>query len=404
MKNEMNGALVPALSIDAQLKRKVRTHLSRLGFVRGDDGLLSPPKSDKSTVRTLHSLQRQSKILQNQKFVGDNFEDFRAVLADGREIDPQKIKLSLQPIATSSKAGDLFRMASLTWSVPVSNGFGRRIRFLIWDEYHDKLAGIAALGDPVFNLSVRDSEIGWNSDDRRERLCNVLDAYILGALPPYNQLLCGKAIACMLRSKEVFSWFQKKYGASAGLISQKKKKPQLLAYTTSSSMGRSSIYNRLKLDGDQYLMPIGYSKGWGHFHIPDELFLELRQYLASIDHPYAKQHEFGAGPNWRLRAIKAAFGELGIQQNLLHHGVKRQVFVGYFAKNAREILSEGTGVPALSSLKPIAEIFDLAMDRWVVPRSNRRPDFRDWEKTNLLKLIDSNHSENQLKAIQSNGY
>ena len=30
-------------------------------------------------------------------------------------------------------------------------------------------------------------------------------------------------------------------------------------------MGRSSVYNRLKLDGIQYLKSIGYTGGWGIF-------------------------------------------------------------------------------------------------------------------------------------------
>jgi hypothetical protein len=34
-------------------------------------------------------------------------------------------------------------------------------------------------------------------------------------------------------------------------------------------MGRSSVYNRLKLSGIMYFKSIGYTGGWGHFHIPD---------------------------------------------------------------------------------------------------------------------------------------
>ena len=60
-------------------------------------------------------------------------------------------------------------------------------------------------------------------------------------------------------------------------------------------MGRSSVYNRLKLDGVRYLEPIGYTRGWGHFHISDGLFLELRDYLRSIGHEYADRHRFRPG-------------------------------------------------------------------------------------------------------------
>ena len=79
-----------------------------------------------------------------------------------------------------------------------------------------------------------------------------MDAYVLGALPPYNTLLCGKMVACLIRSREVYNEFTRTYGNTSGIISGKAKKARLLAVTTSSSMGRSSVYNRLKLGSVRY--------------------------------------------------------------------------------------------------------------------------------------------------------
>jgi hypothetical protein len=46
-----------------------------------------------------------------------------------------------------------------------------------------------------------------------------------------------------------------------------------------------------------YLKSIGYTGGWGHFHIPDDLFLDLRAYLREIEHPYADLNRFrGSDP------------------------------------------------------------------------------------------------------------
>jgi hypothetical protein len=58
----------------------------------------------------------------------------------------------------------------------VSAGFGRRLRYLVWDKGHNKLLGIIGLGDPVFNLKARDDVINWNVKDRGRHLVNVLDA------------------------------------------------------------------------------------------------------------------------------------------------------------------------------------------------------------------------------------
>ena len=48
------------------------------------------------------------------------------------------------------------------------------------------LLGVFALGDPVYNLRARDDLIGWNVEQRSARLYNVLDAFVLGAVPPYK--------------------------------------------------------------------------------------------------------------------------------------------------------------------------------------------------------------------------
>ena len=71
--------------------------------------------------------------------------------ASGEDIDAAHISPVLQKDIQWDMGRDLFRLASLTWSVPVSNGFGRRIRYLVWDEHNGKLIGIIAIGDPVFN-------------------------------------------------------------------------------------------------------------------------------------------------------------------------------------------------------------------------------------------------------------
>ena len=139
---------------------------------------------------------------------------------------PLRFQLRLIRVESGTKNSDLFRFATLTWSVPVSVGFGRRLRYLVWDDGHQRLVGLIALGDPVFNLSVRDNLIEWNVHDRAKRLVSILDAYVLGAVPPYNMLLGGKAVAGLVRSKEIFDDFKKFYGNTTGIISGKRKRAQ----------------------------------------------------------------------------------------------------------------------------------------------------------------------------------
>jgi hypothetical protein len=260
------------------------------------------------------------------------------------------------------------------------------LRYLVWDNHNGKLIGLIAIGDPVFNLSVRDKLIGWTVHDRAARLVNVMDAYVLGAVPPYNALLGGKLVACLLRSRDIYDDFTRKYGGSTGIISGAEKRARLLAVTTSSSMGRSSVYNRLKLQGCEYLTSIGYTGGWGHFHIPDSLFAELREYLRDIGHGYADKHRYGEGPNWRLRTTRAALGALGFKEDMLRHGIQREVFLSFLASNARAILQTGRGRPNISSLLKIEDIGQMAVQRWIAPRSSRRPEYRAWTPSDLTQL------------------
>jgi uncharacterized protein DUF4338 len=386
-KRKARAAVARPFTTDALLKRSIRRHFTRLGFTKANDGTLVLPGTGKEVVRTLHADQRNERLEHSAQFLAKAWPKALPHFADGAEIDPQKIKLCLVRVHSGTDDSDLFRVASLTWSVPVSVGFGRRLRYLVWDSHHKRLVGLIALGDPVFNLSVRDNLIGWDSHDRSKRLVGLLDAYVLGAVPPYNMLLCGKAVACLVRSKEVFDDFNKSYGTTVGIISKKAKKAKLLAVTTTLSMGRSSIYNRLRLNGQTYFRPIGYTIGWGHFHITDRLFEDIRKYLRIKKDPYAGNHKFGQGPNWRLRTIRRALDALDINQSVLRHGIQREVFICPFGPNALEVLNTGKGKLNTSGLLSVEQISDLARERWIVPRALRRPEYREWKRDKIFDLI-----------------
>lgn len=392
--------IINLASREANLKRKLRRHLQSLGFKKTASGLFQVEGNSKDVIRTLHGAQREERLQASQQFIRDRAPTLIKYFANGKEIDPERISPVLEKVAAGTWQGDLFRLASLTWSVPVSNGFGRRIRYLVWDAHNEKLIGLIAIGDPVFNLAVRDNLIGWDVHDRSARLVNLMDAYVLGALPPYNSLLSGKLVACLLRSRELYDDFTATYGSTTGIISGQEKKARLLAVTTSSSMGRSSVYNRLKLGGTEYLRPIGYTGGWGHFHIPDKLFSELRDYLRAIGHKYADFHRFGQGPNWRLRTTRAALDALGFREDMLRHGIQRQVFISFLADNAEEILKSGREFPDVSSLLTATEISDLAVARWIEPRSRRHPEYQGWDSENLYELFGSRNRAMRSQILQ----
>ncbi|GFO80984.1 MAG: hypothetical protein A49_06110 [Methyloceanibacter sp.] len=391
---------VPLFALEARIKRELRSHLRSLGFERDKQGNLLPPSGDKSTVRTLHLAQRHAKIESEREFLLAAWSELGRHFANGNDIIPARIKPRLELIESETWQARLFRLASLTWSVPVSRGYGRRMRFLVWDDSNDKLIGLIALGDPVFNLSVRDTYIGWTAQQRCDRLVNMLDAYVLGAMPPYNLLLGGKLVAALVRSREVRKSFEDRYASARGIISRKRKRPALVMVTTTSALGRSSLYNRLRLDGKLIFRPLGFTQGWGHFHVPDATFELVREFLRRKRHSYATGFKFGDGPNWRLRAVRLALNLLGLRPELLCHGVKREVFACELATNATEVLSGRHKRPRYTDLLTVRDLGSLATDRWVVPRADRFPEFRLHDRTHILKSF---WPQSSTQAISTKG-
>ncbi|WP_140908579.1 Druantia anti-phage system protein DruA [Cognatiluteimonas lumbrici] len=386
-KKNVKGKVISLLTREALLKRKIRRHLTRVGFKRDDDGVLYLPADSKEAIRAAHQMQRSERSSKQSDFLKSRFPRLSEHFATGGEIHPERVRPRLERVRSGTWQAELFKLASLTWSVPVSPGFGRRLRYLVWDDDNQRLMGILAIGDPVFNLRSRDDYIGWTGGQRRSQLVHIMDAYVLGAVPPYNQLLGGKVVASLLRTKEIFDDFRVSYGDREGIISGEIKQARLAAITTTSSMGRSSVYNRVKLGDEFYLRPIGYSSGYGHFHIPDKLFQDLRSYLREKKHSYADDHAFGEGPNWRMRVTRTAFELIGMRPSLMMHGVKREVFICEMATNTIEFLKGEDAQLDVSNLKTVDEVGALACERWLIPRAKRQTGYQQWTRQDLIDLV-----------------
>ena len=367
----MTAKVIALRARQARLKRRVRQHLKKLGFRRDESGRLVPPGLDKEAYRKVHEEQRKEKLLASREWLARKASKLAVHFADGSEVVPEEIHPELRIVHSGTWESDLFRLASFNWRVPVSDGYGRRMRFLVWDKSNERLIGLMALGDAVFNQKARDAHIGWDHNQRSKSLVHLMDAYVLGAVPPYNNLLGGKLVASLIRSKEVVRAFEAKYTSSTGLISKAKKRARLAAVTTSSALGRSSIYNRLSLGGNKLLEPIGYTSGWGHFHFSGSIFDELRDYLVSLKDPYAEGFEFGEGPNWKIRVIRRALERLEMDTGLAQHGFQREVFFCAVADNALRFLNGSERSPRYDSLQSVEQISDMAKYRWMVPRASR---------------------------------
>ena len=373
----------------AQLKNDILNHLESIGI----DYLDGNKDLSKENIRNMHSSHRLQERNAIYKSIGENtiqnFVDTH--IADGSDIIPENISPELV-VVDNNKLGQLFRFSSIVWSVPVTAGFGRRIRFLIRDKQNDKLIGIAALCDPVFNLNVRDTYIGWDQAGRRERLVNTMSGYVIGALPPYNDLLGGKLVTCLLASREVGDIFREKYKNNKGIISGAKKNPELVSIFITSALGKSSIYNRVKLRKDNEvvleLKNLGYTKGYGSFHITNEHYEQLYEILKEDNHPYVSAEELKLSPNRKIRIIRVGLSKIGLGRDhgidILKHGIPRGVFMLETAKNTKEFLRGEDARPDYDVSLDVEEISELVKDRWMIPRSIRKPEYREFTKKQIF--------------------
>ena len=371
------------------LSRDIQRHLEAIGLNGNHPhGVLG-----KDTVRNIHRFHRKAAQDRIRRALGNKLGSLLQEIANGYEVEPETIRPELVEVRSGTRTADLFRFASLQWSIPVSQGYGRRLRYLVKDRTNGKLIGLFALGDPVFNLRVRDEWIGWNQADRRERLVNVMDAYVVGAVPPYAELLGGKLVASLIASEEVANGFEERYGSRPGLLGGKHKQARLSLVSVTSALGRSSMYNRLRLmlcterqaaKPVVELLKLGATMGYGHFQITDQLFSQLRRVLQEDRHKYADGHQFGDGPNWRIRVVRTGLQAIGLNPDkVLRHGIKREVFVMPIARNAQDFLA-GRDTELDFDHRSVEEIAALARDRWIIPRAERKPDYRQFRREQLL--------------------
>lgn len=368
----------------AELRTRVLRDLTAQGFRISEGGLLAPIPSDKPALRSLHAQAVTAQRERARSALGRQDRSFTRRLARGAEIDVAAIvpRLQLIPVGDRELA-KLWRWTSMHWSVPVSGGYGRRLKYLVLDEGHDDaLIGIIGLADPVFSLAARDSEVGWSAEDRRTSLAHVMDAFVLGAVPPYSALLGGKLIASLLQSEGLREDFAVRYGHKRTLISERDPNAQLALITTSSALGRSSIYNRVRRsDGSLSMRSVGYTRGSGDFHFSGDLYDDLVKLAAEYTEAGVTDRNAAWGTGFRNRreVVHRALPHLGLNaRNLRVHGVQREVFLTELADNSLSWL-RGQDKKLEWITQPTSSIGAWWRTRWALPRSESTVGWRDFD-------------------------
>ena len=358
------------------LRETVIESLIKTGFTIGEDGKLIVP-NDKEYYRKVNKTAID--FLRNKKsdliFKDDLFID--KYMIDGINLNVRKIDPVLVEVDDKEKA-DLFNWIKLHWSVPISSGYGRRLRYIVKDGNNEAVIGIIGLGDPVFALHDRELYIGWSYNVKKEKLRHLMDAFVLGAVPPYSAILGGKLVAALISSPLLRERFCEKYNGSVSRISGKVFDGRLAGITTASALGKSSLYDRIRIPNGTEFLHVGWTKGSGEFQFINGVYDELYK-IGKSAISWKKNPSWGSGIRNRRTIIQSALREIGLPVNLTYHNVKREIFFVPLGTNSRKFLrgeDENIDYYKLSH----ESISEFMLKRWVIPRSERDARYREFNK------------------------
>jgi len=271
-------------------------------------------------------LRRKADIVAVQR---DWIEDHRHLLNEYCRLDlprnytPKSLRLIL---CREQWQHDLWRIVKLThWSMPPNEYVGRRKRILVFDG--DYLVGLVGLASCIWGLTARDKWIGWDVEQKTERIDYVVDAYILGAVPPYNGHYRGsKLLAYLAASDEMREIWRTAYGFSPALI------------VTSTLFGHSAVLNRVRHGDTKLWRHLGYTRGLGTMHFSLETVELAKELLHRVN--IQVPDRLNSGPNWKLRMMRTAIEATGLRaKDYLSHGYKRGIYLMEYAENSREFLT-----------------------------------------------------------------
>ena len=334
-----------------ELRQKIIDNLERQGFIIDGDTLHHPAivDNDKDKLRAMQSGSRQYIIDKWKPILYYREPEILENFAHGRDVVPEKIQPRLVYAQHGTLEHDIARYIALSTSVPTEKPRGRIRAYLVRDEQNDKVIGVIAVGSALLRQGDRDLWIGWDNPTRRKHMRHLVEAWGLVSVPPYTHLMGGKLVSLLGVSNEVRDDYRRVYGDEVALT------------TTASAFGRSSVYNRLKYRDEPTFMRVGWTKGCGRFHFDSGTLLEEMCKFAARNHPNCPSHD-------RLFTIGTCLKLLGLPQNWIVHGIKREMFVVPMAYNTRAWLNDKTDEPLRYIHRPMDDIVDWWKERWLLKR------------------------------------
>jgi hypothetical protein len=331
-------------------------------------------KDEKSYYRDAHSSARLAALEKHMGWLQKHWPKYYGIFANPCDITPNDICPRLE-LVENQRQNDLFRIARLTWSLPYSRGYGRRLDYLLWDDNNGKLMGVLGLQSAPLSLPARDRTFHIPYEQKIEIVNQTMDVYTLGALPPYSELLTGKLLVLAAASQDVRHDYERRYQGRITEMLSRVLPTSLIAVTTLSAFGRSSLYNRVSkgFDGKHNVwaaLSLGPCEGWGTFHFSDELYQNMKQFHQRL-WPEKPVQGFGTGPRIRQQIITRTLQELRLPRRFARHNIRREVFIISHIENLQAILAGAEEQPVYND-EPFSKLATFWKERYCLPRASTR--------------------------------
>ncbi len=387
----------PQIDLVETLKDSILKHMELLKLLLDERVDPHYTSREKDILRKIHRFTIEKELARQRKWLLKVLPNHLSSFASGNEVEPDQVDPVFLEINTEEDR-ILFRIAKLLWSIPLSKGFGRRMQFLVKDRVNGKLIGILSFQSPPLTFPARDRLFSYPPGRKVELVNQTMDVHVLGAVPPYSFLLGGKLVALAAASNEVRAVYRRKYAGRLTQMEGNPLPPHLVALTTTSAFGRSSLYNRLRYRGLLIAEPIGYTEGYGTFHL--ELFYPVFRAILE-EQGISTRGGFGTGPRRKWQTMVRALEKIGLSKDFLRHGIKREVYLFRLVENL-EAYMEGRDIEPQYRDLPFSELAKWWRERWLIPRAERISYWREWDKNKIMDII--KHFDTKPEASGSSLY
>jgi hypothetical protein len=124
-----------------RLRRSILASLRKQGYRTVGGTIQSIQDLTKDNIREMHKLAVSHRREKARISLERQESELLEFIANGDEVDPFQVQPRLVLVKPRTRHELLFRYAAIHWSIPVSSGYGRRLRFLVIDDQNGKHVG-----------------------------------------------------------------------------------------------------------------------------------------------------------------------------------------------------------------------------------------------------------------------